>query len=65
MADENGLSEELLLRRLEAFEQTRRFFIDMWLQNPALAAQAGSRIQALLKPLTYCEPAKGEGARPR
>jgi hypothetical protein len=45
------LSEVILLQRLEAFEANRAFFVEMWLQNPALARQAGRRVQALLEPL--------------
>lgn len=40
-----------MLARLEQSEQMREFFIQMWLQNPALAAQGGERVQALLRPL--------------
>ena len=47
-----GLDEQVLRRRLEAFEENRSFFIQMWLQNPQLAARAGSRIAGLLAPLT-------------
>ena len=45
------LSEAVLLRRLEAFQQTRSFFIEMWLQNPAMAQHAGERVVQLLAPL--------------
>jgi hypothetical protein len=46
-----NLDEQLVRRRLEAFEINRSFFIQMWLQNPQLAAQAGPRIVNLLTPL--------------
>lgn len=45
------LAEPMLRLRLESFEQTRAFFIQMWLQNPALARQAGERVSRLLAPL--------------
>jgi hypothetical protein len=45
------IPEGLMLARLEQSEQMREFFIQMWLQNPALAAQGGERVQALLRPL--------------
>ncbi|MBI5899326.1 MAG: hypothetical protein HZB40_08890 [Rhodocyclales bacterium] len=37
-----------MLARLEQSEQMREFFIQMWLQNPALAKQGGARVAALL-----------------
>lgn len=52
------MSEEVLRRRLDQFETMRAFFIEMWLQNPTLAAQAGSRIQAMLRPLHSHEIAR-------
>ena len=45
------IPEHLMLSRLAQSEQMREFFIQMWIQNPALARQAGSRVQALLSPL--------------
>ncbi len=42
--------EAVMLARLEQSEQMREFFVQMWLQNPALAAQAAPRVQALLAP---------------
>lgn len=62
MAERFVISEEVLRRRLDAFEDMRRFFIDMWLQNPTLAAQAGPRIQALLRPLPKFEGAESKDA---
>ena len=44
------IPEELIRVRLEQSEQIRGFFIQMWLQNPALAESAGSRVQGLLAP---------------
>lgn len=46
-----SIAEHLMLSRLMQAEQTREFFIQMWLQNPTLAKRAGKRIQALLSPL--------------
>ena len=42
------IPEELIRVRLEQSEQIRGFFIQMWLQNPALAAQGGERVRNLL-----------------
>ena len=50
-APPHSISPEMLLRRLQAFEQSRSFFVQMWLQNPALARQVGERLQAFLRPL--------------
>ena len=43
--------EEILLDRLEQSAQMREFFLQMWQQNPHLAAHQTSRVQTLLKPL--------------
>lgn len=53
MSEPDGFSgaaipEHLMLSRLAQSEQMREFFIQMWLQNPALARQGGSRVQNLL-----------------
>ena len=50
------ISEVLMLARLAQSEQMREFFIEMWLQNPAMARQAGSRVQAMLSPLGAVPP---------
>lgn len=42
------IPEYLILRRLAQSEQMREFFIQMWLQNPALAKQGGSKVQEIL-----------------
>jgi len=42
------IPQELMLRRLEQSEQMREFFIQMWLQNPALARQGGARVLSLV-----------------
>ena len=57
MSEHDGISravipEHLMLSRLAQSEQMREFFIQMWLQNPALAKQGGSKVQDLLSPLT-------------
>ena len=56
MPEANGraravIPQELMLSRLAQFEQMREFFIQMWVQNPALARQGGARVQSLLSPL--------------
>lgn len=45
------IPEHLILSRLAQSEQMREFFIQMWLQNPALARQGGSKVHNLLSPL--------------
>ena len=52
------IPQSLVLQRLAQFEQMREFFIQMWLQNPALATQAGARVQSLLSPLPLAVPEK-------
>lgn len=47
------IPQELMLQRLGQSEQMRDFFIQMWLQNPALARQGGAKVQALLSPLVH------------
>lgn len=42
------IPEEVMLGRLAQSEQMRAFFLEMWRQNPALAARAGKRIQEIL-----------------
>ena len=56
MSEPDGLSraaipEHLMLSRLAQSEQMREFFIQMWIQNPALARQGGIKVQNLLSPL--------------
>lgn len=53
------IPQELMLARLAQSEQMREFFIQMWLQNPALAKQAGARVREMLAPL----PSAGTGPR--
>ena len=49
------IPQELMLSRLAQFEQMRELFIQMWLQNPALARQGGARVQRLLSPLASAD----------
>lgn len=42
------IPEYLMLSRLAQSEQMREFFIQMWLQNPALAKQGGSKVREIL-----------------
>ncbi|MCK9387337.1 MAG: hypothetical protein M0Q22_02955 [Sulfuritalea sp.] len=42
------IPQHLMLARLAQSEQMREFFIQMWLQNPALAKQGGARVANLL-----------------
>lgn len=52
-----AIPENLMLARLAQSEQMREFFIQMWLQNPELARQGGSKVQNLLSPATSTFPA--------
>lgn len=45
------IPHEIMLARLEQSQQMREFFVQMWLQNPSLAKDAGERIRAMLAPL--------------
>lgn len=54
---QTSIPEALLLARLGQSEQLREFFIQMWLQNPATAKQAGARVQEMLRPLASAPPA--------
>ena len=45
------IPQELMLSRLAQSEQMREFFVQMWLQNPALAQQGGARVQSLVSAL--------------
>lgn len=47
----NVIFEHMILSRLAQAEQMRDFFIQMSLQNPALAKQGGSKVQSLLSSL--------------
>ena len=47
------IPESLFLERLERLERSnemREFFIQMWLQNPALARQGGAKIREIIAP---------------
>ena len=52
MSERAVIPEHLLLSRLAQSEQMREFFIQMWLQNPVLARQGGSKVENLLSALT-------------
>ena len=45
------IPEGVMLGRLAQSEQMREFFIQMWIQNPALAKQGGEKVQNLLTQL--------------
>jgi hypothetical protein len=45
------IPQETMLLRLEQSEDLRDFTIQMWLRNPLLARQGGTRVMELLKPL--------------
>ena len=53
------IPEHLMLSRLAQSEQMREFFIQMWLQNPMLARQGGSKVQNLLSPLVVANNKNG------
>ena len=44
------IPEALMLARLAQSEQLREFFIQMWRDNPQMAANAGHRIQQIMSP---------------
>lgn len=52
------IPQDLMLARLAQSEQMREFFIQMWLQNPALARQAGARVRELLAALPAPEKSR-------
>lgn len=58
--DGSVIPHALTLQRIEQSEQLREFFIQMWLQNPALARQAGARIRSLISALPVAAPEKQE-----
>ncbi len=45
------IPEKIMLGRLAQSEQMRAFFIQVWMQNPALARQGGEKVQNLLSQL--------------
>jgi len=51
MQSDADIPESIMLGRLAQSEQMRDFFIQMWLQNPALAEGAGHRVREILSPL--------------
>ena len=44
------IPEALLRERLARADELREFFIQMWLQNPALARQGGAKIREIIAP---------------
>ena len=67
MSEHDGISravipEHLMLSRLAQSEQMREFFIQMWIQNPALAKQGGVKVQGLLSPLATTNTAISPGS---
>ena len=58
------IPEELMRARIAQSEQLREFFIQMWLENPQMAAGAGSRVTEIMTPLAAplapAIPANGE-----
>jgi hypothetical protein len=54
------IPEKIMLGRLAQSEQMRDFFIQMWIQNPALAKQGGATVQNLLSQLAVADLEKNE-----
>lgn len=48
-----SIPEDVRLRRVTQSEQMREFFVQLWLQNPALAKRTGRRIADMLVPLDH------------
>ena len=62
--ERSEICAELILSRLAQSEQMREFFIQMWLQNPVLARQAGARVLSLVSALeTALDTAPGSTPR--
>lgn len=49
------IPEKIMLGRLAQSEQMREFFIQIWIQNPALARQGGDKVQKLLSQLVVAD----------
>ena len=45
------IPQALLLERLARADELREFFVQMWLQNPALARQGGARVREIIAPI--------------
>jgi hypothetical protein len=54
------IPEKIMLGRLAQSEQMRDFFIQMWIQNPALAKQGGVKVQNLLSQLMVTDLEKND-----
>lgn len=50
MQSDSDIPESVMLGRLAQSEQMREFFIQMWLQHPALTEHAGPKVQRILSP---------------
>ena len=46
-----SIPQDVMLGRLAQSEQMREFFVQMWLQNPALAVRTGRKMQDMLSPI--------------
>ena len=44
------IPEELMLARIAQSEQLREFFVQMWRENPKMAAKAGGGGQTIMSP---------------
>jgi len=51
MDDKPCIPEELLLARIAQSEQLREFFVQMWRENPQMAAMAGNKVRGIMTPL--------------
>lgn len=49
------IPEHLMRSRLAQSEQMRDFFIRMWIQNPKLARQGGSKVHSLMAPIAAAD----------
>ena len=54
------IPEKIMLGRLAQSKQMRDFFIQMWIQNPALARQGGVKVQNLLSQLAVADLEKND-----
>ena len=50
---QDTIPHEIALARIEQGEQMRDFMIEVWLQNPQLARQAGPRVLSILQPSNH------------
>lgn len=52
----SSIPEELMVARIVQSERMRDFFIQMWQENPQMAAKAGRRIREIMSPLAVPPP---------